>query len=98
MELEEMKTLWGEMSIEIEKQKKLTDSLIIKMTQADYRNKISKILIPESIGAIICFAEHSIYTCQLSKTKQTWYLLSLWYCFYFNFVFLLLSCVYQCNL
>ena len=33
MELEEMKTLWGEMSMEIEKQKKLTDSLIIKMTQ-----------------------------------------------------------------
>ena len=54
MELEEMKTLWGEMSIEIEKQKKLTDSLIIKMTQTKYRNKINKILISETIGALVC--------------------------------------------
>ena len=74
MELEEMKTLWGEMSIEIEKQKKLTDSLIIKMTQADYRNKISKILIPEAIGALVCFAGILFILINIQKLNN-WYLL-----------------------
>ncbi|SHN20133.1 hypothetical protein [Mucilaginibacter sp. OK098] len=56
MELEEMKTIWGEMSAEIEKQKKLTDSLIIKMTQVNYRSKIGKIIVPEIIGSLVCVA------------------------------------------
>jgi hypothetical protein len=74
MELEEMKSLWGEMSMEIEKQKKLTDSLIIKMTQADYRNKISKILIPEAIASPVCFAAAVFIFINLQKLNN-WYLL-----------------------
>ncbi len=54
--MEEMKTLWDEMSIEIRKQKVLTDSIIIKMTQLNYKSKLSRILIPEIIGAFACFA------------------------------------------
>jgi hypothetical protein len=74
MELEEMKALWSEMSVEIEKQKKLTDSLIIKMTKADYRNKINKILIPEAISAVVCFA--AILFILINFQKLTlWYLL-----------------------
>lgn len=56
MELEEMKTLWDEISVEIEKQKKLTDSLILQMTKANYRNKINKIWIPELMGTLVCLA------------------------------------------
>jgi hypothetical protein len=74
MELEEMKALWGEMSIEIEKQKKLTDSLIIRMTQADYRNKINKILIPEAISALVSFAAILFILINFQKLN-TWYLL-----------------------
>jgi hypothetical protein len=74
MQLEEMKTLWGEMSIEIEKQKKLTDSLIIRMTQADYRNKINKILIPEAISALVSFAGILFILINFQKLN-TWYLL-----------------------
>lgn len=74
MELEEMKALWGEMSIEIEKQKKLTDSLIIRMTQADYRNKINKILIPEAISALVSFAGILFILINFQKLN-TWYLL-----------------------
>jgi hypothetical protein len=73
MELEEMKTLWEEMSIEIEKQKKLTDTLIIKMTQADYRNKLNKILIPEAIATFICFAAIG-YILFNFQQLNTWYL------------------------
>ena len=74
MEIEEMKTLWSEMSGEIEKQKKLTDQLIIKMTQADYRNKIGKILIPEVAGALVCLAGSFFVLINLQKLN-TWYLL-----------------------
>ncbi|MDB5136406.1 MAG: hypothetical protein JWP37_3009 [Mucilaginibacter sp.] len=74
MELEKMKTLWEEMSIEIDKQKKLTDSLIIKMTQTNYRNKVNKILIPEAIGALVCFAGIMFIVINFQKLN-TWYLL-----------------------
>ncbi|MDB5142698.1 MAG: hypothetical protein JWQ66_1411 [Mucilaginibacter sp.] len=74
MELEEMKTLWGEMSIEIEKQKALTDSLIIKMTEVNYRNKLNKIMIPEAIGTIVCFAGAFFIAINFQKLSN-WYLL-----------------------
>jgi len=56
MELDEMKTMWTEMSEKIDKQKHLTDKLIINMTQLQYKNKLQKISIPELIGTVICFA------------------------------------------
>jgi hypothetical protein len=74
MELEEMKALWSEMSVEIEKQKKLTDSLIIKMTRSDYRSKINKILIPEAIGTFVCFAGALFILINFQKLNP-WYLL-----------------------
>ena len=44
------------------------------MTQADYRNKISKILIPEAIGALVCFAGILFILVNFQKLN-TWYLL-----------------------
>jgi hypothetical protein len=74
MEFEEMKSLWGEMSGKIEQQKKLTDSLIIKMTKADYKNKIMKIFIPELIGALVCFAA-ALYILLSFQKLDRWYLI-----------------------
>jgi hypothetical protein len=73
MELEEMKSLWSEMSLEMEKQKKLTGTLIMKMTRANYRNKINKILIPEAIGALACLAS-ILYIAAGWHNLSTWYL------------------------
>ncbi|CAN5517159.1 hypothetical protein BH10BAC4_BH10BAC4_20280 [soil metagenome] len=56
MELEEMKAAWTEMSGEIVKQKKLTDKLIIDMTQDKYQNTLSKIKTPELIGSALGMA------------------------------------------
>jgi hypothetical protein len=74
MELEEMKALWEEMSLELGKQKKLTDSLIIKMTEARYRSKISKILIPETLGVLVCLAG-LVFIIVNYRLLNTWYLL-----------------------
>jgi hypothetical protein len=72
MELEEMKTLWSEMSAELEKQKKLTDLIIIKMTQANYRSKINGIFIPEVIGSFICLAMGLYILVNFYKLNSLW--------------------------
>jgi hypothetical protein len=74
MEIEEMKTLWEEMSSEIEKKNKLTDTMIIKMIHTDYRNKLQNILIPEVIGAFVCLAGALFIIVNLQKLN-VWYLL-----------------------
>jgi hypothetical protein len=75
MEFEEMKSLWGEMSEKIELQKKLTDSLIIRMTKSEYKNIIVKIFIPELIGAIICFIAVLYILLSIQKLDR-WYLMA----------------------
>lgn len=74
MELEEMKTLWGEMSLEMEKQKKLTDSMIIKMTESRYHNKINRIVLPEGFGSFFCYV---LVLCVVVnfQTLDSWYLM-----------------------
>lgn len=75
MELEEMKTLWQEMSQQVAQQKQLTDTLIMEMTQQKYSQKFSKIAIYESIGAIICFIA-AIYMIFNFNKLDTWYLMA----------------------
>ncbi len=73
MELEEMKTLWQEMSERVERQKQLTDTLIMDMTQQKYTQKFNKITIYESIGAVICFIAAILILVNFQKLN-TWYL------------------------
>ena len=55
MEIEELQATWTQMSEELEKQKKLTKEIILKMTQERFTNKFRKVSFYESLGAIICF-------------------------------------------
>ena len=73
MELEELRNEWQEMSKEIEKQKILTDKLIIDMTQKKYKNKLNSISIPETIGTVICFAA-AIYIFINFSLLDSWYM------------------------
>lgn len=75
MEITEMQSRWNELSVKIEKQKKLTDSLIIKMTKKDYRNRINKILLPEAIGTLGCFTIVVFILVGLPRLTN-WYLLA----------------------
>ena len=75
MELEQMQTLWDEMSAKVDKQKVLTDKVIMDMTKERYRTKISKISKYESIGAIICFIAAIGILINLSQLDN-WYLLT----------------------
>jgi hypothetical protein len=75
MDFEEIKAVWSEMSDQLEQQKKLTNEIIIKMTQERYSNKFQKIIAYESIGAVICFAAALFLILNFSKL-DTWYLAS----------------------
>ena len=74
MELDEIKTLWAEMSDQISHQKKMTDSLIIRMTRSDYKNKFLKIWIPEAMGICICYTA-AVYIIVDFRKLDTWYLM-----------------------
>ena len=84
MELEEIQATWAKMSQELEKQKLLTNEIIIHMTQQRYTKKFKTISIFETIGAIICFAT-AFYILMNFKSLDTWYLIS---CGVFTLIFL----------
>lgn len=73
MELEEMKSLWEEMSSKVEKQSKITDSLILKMTNQNYRRKVNKLMVYEVIGALVCLLGLLFMAVNFYKL-DTWYL------------------------
>ncbi len=75
MELEEMKTLWREMSVQIDEQKQLTDALIMDMTQQKYTQKFGKITTYETVGAVICFTIALFLIINFNRL-DTWYLIS----------------------
>lgn len=72
MEIEEMQTLWSEMSRQLEEQKKLTNEIIMNMTQERYSRKFQTIFTFEAIGALICFV--LVFTVLPYFNKlDTWY-------------------------
>lgn len=73
MELEEMKSLWEDMSQKVDQQKILTDQLILDMTKERFDTKMRSISIPESITALICFAA-VIYIISNFNSLDIWYL------------------------
>lgn len=73
MELEEMKSLWEEMSSKVEKQSKITDALILKMTNLNYRRKVNKLMVYEVIGAFVCLLGLLFMAVNFYKL-DTWYL------------------------
>ncbi len=74
MEIEEMQALWSDMSNQLEHQKKLTDKIIMDMTQERYSNKFKTITTFETIGAFICSAT-GIYILINFYKLDTWYLM-----------------------
>ncbi len=72
MELEEMQTVWSELSGQLEKQKKLTDKMIIMMTQEKYRSQLNRIAYPEMIGTVICYGAGLFILININRLDN-WY-------------------------
>ena len=85
MEIEEIQATWSKLSSELEKQRKLTNKIIMEMTQQRYSNKFKTISTIETIGAVICLFT-CIYILVNIDKLDTWYLLA---CGIFTVAFLL---------
>lgn len=73
MELEEMKTLWEEMSQRVEKLELTNNQNIMEMTQLRYKNKFSRLYGYELSGSIVCFIFGALVLLNFDKL-DTWYL------------------------
>jgi len=69
-----MKALWGNMSQELDRQKLLTDQLVVEMTQKKFKDTLSGISLPETVGTVICFAMALFAIMNFGKL-DTWYLI-----------------------
>lgn len=74
MDLDEIQAVWSEMSGQLENQKKLTNKIIMDMTQQRYTNKFRTISIYETIGAVFCFIITTLILMNFQKL-DTWYLI-----------------------
>ena len=74
MELEELQSAWGRMSHELEKQKELTNEIIMEMTKEKYRTKFKSITTYEKAGTLICLIS-AVYIGFNIPKLDTWYLL-----------------------
>jgi magnesium-transporting ATPase (P-type) len=86
MELEEMKTLWEEMSERVEKLELVNEQNIMEMTQEKYTKKFNKLLFYERSGAAICIIMGIVLLLNIEKL-DTWYLMT---CGIFSVVTLLI--------
>ncbi len=74
MEIGELQATWTQMSEELDKQKRLTNKIVMEMTQQKYKNKFQALAFYETIGAVICFAVALFLIFNFNKL-DTWYLL-----------------------
>jgi len=75
MELEELQAAWTQMSNELEKQKELTNTLIMDMTKEKYNAKFRTITNYEKAGTLVCVASAVFIALNIQKL-DTWYLLA----------------------
>jgi hypothetical protein len=75
MELEEMKSLWEEMSQKFDKQQLVTDKIIMDMTQQKYSSKFTKLFFFEGLGTVICYVM-AVYLLFNIQKLDTWYLMA----------------------
>ncbi|GAB2812092.1 hypothetical protein [Ferruginibacter profundus] len=75
MELEQMQTLWNELSAKADKQKALTDQLIITMTKERYKNRFQTIQHYETMASFVAAIMAIAVLLNLGKLN-TWYLMA----------------------
>ena len=72
MELDEMKSLWADLSLQVEKQDKIQKELLMQITKQKFRSKLNGIRIPELIGSFICVF-YAMYLLSHFAEFEMWY-------------------------
>ncbi|WP_026951013.1 hypothetical protein [Algoriphagus mannitolivorans] len=71
MELEEMKSLWEELSLKVEQQEKIQKKVLMELTQNNYRKRLNSIRIPELLGSVVCLGYAAYFILNFSKLTVT---------------------------
>ena len=74
MELEEMKSLWEDMSQRVEKLELTNEKKLMELTQLKYKTKFSKLTSYERSGAVVCYLVGLFILFNITKL-DTWYLM-----------------------
>jgi hypothetical protein len=69
MELDEMKSLWEDLSGKVENQEKIKKEELMKMTKKNYHNRLFSIYLPEILGSVICFGYAGYFIFQIGKLE-----------------------------
>lgn len=69
MELEEMKSLWEDLSGKVENQEKIKKEELMKMTKKKYQNRLRSIYLPEILGSVVCFAYAGFFVFQIGNLE-----------------------------
>jgi hypothetical protein len=69
MELDEMKSLWQNLSVKVEKQEKIQKHILMEMTKKNYQNRLNSIYLPEILGSVICFGYAGYFLFQIEKLE-----------------------------
>ena len=72
MELDEMKTLWADVSLRVEKQDKIQKELLIEITKKKFRKKLNTVRISEILGSLVCIG-YAMYLLSHFSEFELWY-------------------------
>ncbi|WP_339868167.1 hypothetical protein [uncultured Algoriphagus sp.] len=72
MELDEMKSLWADLSLQVEKQDKIQKELLMEITKQKFRSKLNSVRIPEIIGSLVCVG-YAMYFLSRFGEFELWY-------------------------
>lgn len=72
MELDEMKSLWADLSLQVEKQDKIQKEILLQITKQKFRDKMNRIRIPEILGSLVCVG-YAMYFLSHFSDLELWY-------------------------
>lgn len=72
MELKEMKSLWSDLSVKVEKQDRINRELILEITKQKFKSRLNSIQVAELLGAVVCFAGAAYFIVNFGKL-EIWY-------------------------
>lgn len=72
MELEEMKSLWSDLSLQVDKQDKIQKELLMEITKQKFRRKLDSVRIPEILGSLVCVG-YAMYFLARFGDFELWY-------------------------
>lgn len=67
-----MKSLWADLSLQVEKQDKIHKELLMEITKQKFRNKLNSIRIPEILGSMVCVG-YAMYLLARFADFELWY-------------------------